>query len=35
MRRGALGGSLEEAINRANAYLEVGADVAFVEGLVF
>lgn len=32
--RGALGGSLEEAISRANAYLEVGADVAFVEGLV-
>ena len=32
--RGALGGSLEEAINRANAYLDVGADVAFVEGLI-
>jgi 2-methylisocitrate lyase-like PEP mutase family enzyme len=32
--RGALGGSLEEAISRANAYLEVGADVAFLEGLV-
>ncbi len=32
--RGALGGSLEEAIDRANAYLEVGADVAFVEGLL-
>ncbi len=31
--RGAVGGSLEEAIKRANAYLEVGADVAFVEGL--
>jgi 2-methylisocitrate lyase-like PEP mutase family enzyme len=32
--RGALGGSLEEAIMRANAYLEVGTDVAFVEGLI-
>src|SRR5512145_593644 len=32
--RGALGGSLEEAIYRANAYLEAGADVAFVEGLL-
>jgi len=32
--RGALGGSLEEAIDRANAYLGVGADVAFVEGLL-
>jgi 2-methylisocitrate lyase-like PEP mutase family enzyme len=32
--RGALGGSLEEAISRANAYLEAGADVAFVEGLL-
>lgn len=31
--RGAVGGSLEEAIVRANAYLEVGADVAFVEGI--
>ena len=30
--RGALGGSVEEAIRRANAYLEAGADVAFVEG---
>ncbi|UCG12864.1 MAG: isocitrate lyase/PEP mutase family protein, partial [Deltaproteobacteria bacterium] len=29
--RGALGGSLDEAIKRANAYLEAGADVAFVE----
>ena len=32
--RGAVGGSLEEAVGRANAYLEVGADVAFVEGLL-
>ncbi len=32
--RGALGGSLEEAIDRANAYLQAGADVAFVEGLL-
>ncbi|MBN1629413.1 MAG: isocitrate lyase/PEP mutase family protein, partial [Thermoleophilia bacterium] len=31
--RGAVGGSLEEAIGRANAYLKVGADVAFVEGI--
>src|SRR5262249_41544806 len=30
--RGAVGGSLDEAIRRANAYLEAGADVAFVEG---
>jgi len=30
--RGAHGGSLDEAIKRANAYLEAGADVAFVEG---
>ncbi len=30
--RGAVGGSLEEAIDRANAYCEAGADVAFVEG---
>jgi len=30
--RGAHGGSLDEAIARANAYLEAGADVAFVEG---
>jgi len=30
--RGAHGGSLDEAITRANAYLEAGADVAFVEG---
>ena len=29
--RGALGGSLDEAIKRANAYLEAGADIAFVE----
>jgi 2-methylisocitrate lyase-like PEP mutase family enzyme len=32
--RGALGGSLEEAIERANIYLAAGADVAFVEGLL-
>lgn len=31
--RGALGGSLEEAIMRANAYIKAGADVAFVEGI--
>src|SRR5215813_2214751 len=30
--RGAVGGSLDEAIRRANAYLEAGADMAFVEG---
>ena len=30
--RGAVGGGLDEAIRRANAYLEAGADVAFVEG---
>ena len=30
--RGAHGGSLDEAIRRANAYLEAGADIAFVEG---
>ena len=30
--RGAPGGSLDEAIRRANAYLEAGADLAFVEG---
>jgi 2-methylisocitrate lyase-like PEP mutase family enzyme len=30
--RGAHGGSLDEAIRRANAYLESGADMAFVEG---
>jgi 2-methylisocitrate lyase-like PEP mutase family enzyme len=30
--RGAHGGSLDEAIRRANAYLEAGADMAFVEG---
>jgi 2-methylisocitrate lyase-like PEP mutase family enzyme len=30
--RGAQGGSLDEAIRRANAYLEAGADLAFVEG---
>jgi 2-methylisocitrate lyase-like PEP mutase family enzyme len=30
--RGAVGGSIDEAIRRANAYLEAGADIAFVEG---
>ena len=30
--RGAHGGSLEDAIRRANAYLAAGADLAFVEG---
>ncbi|PIW27226.1 MAG: carboxyvinyl-carboxyphosphonate phosphorylmutase [Rhodospirillales bacterium CG15_BIG_FIL_POST_REV_8_21_14_020_66_15] len=30
--RGAVGGSLGVAIERANAYLQAGADVAFVEG---
>jgi len=30
--RGAHGGSLEEAISRANAFLDAGADLAFVEG---
>ena len=30
--RGAHGGSLDDAIGRANAYLEAGADLAFVEG---
>ena len=30
--RGAFGGSLEEAIWRANAFLDAGADLAFVEG---
>jgi 2-methylisocitrate lyase-like PEP mutase family enzyme len=30
--RGASGGSLDEAIERANAYLAAGADLAFVEG---
>jgi 2-methylisocitrate lyase-like PEP mutase family enzyme len=29
--RGAHGGSLDEAIDRMNAYLEAGADIAFVE----
>lgn len=29
--RGAVGGSLEEAIARANAYVKAGADLAFVE----
>lgn len=32
--RGAVDGSLEEAIDRANAYCDAGADVAFIEGLV-
>jgi len=30
--RGAHGGSLDDAIRRANAYLSAGADLAFVEG---
>jgi 2-methylisocitrate lyase-like PEP mutase family enzyme len=30
--RGASGGTLDEAITRANAYLDAGADLAFVEG---
>jgi len=30
--RGAHGGSMEEAITRANAFLEAGADLAFVDG---
>ena len=30
--RGAHGGSLDDAIRRAHAYLEAGADLAFVEG---
>ena len=30
--RGANGGSLQEAIDRVNAYLEAGADMGFVEG---
>ena len=30
--RGAVGGSLDDAITRANAYLAAGADLAFVEG---
>lgn len=30
--RGTSGGSLEQAIDRVNAYLEAGADIAFVEG---
>ena len=30
--RGASGGSLDEAIRRANAYLHAGADLAFIEG---
>jgi 2-methylisocitrate lyase-like PEP mutase family enzyme len=32
--RGAYKGSLDEAINRGNAYLEAGADVIFAEGLL-
>jgi 2-methylisocitrate lyase-like PEP mutase family enzyme len=32
--RGAVDGSVDAAIDRANAFLSVGADVAFVEGLV-
>jgi 2-methylisocitrate lyase-like PEP mutase family enzyme len=30
--RGASGGSLDEALRRAKAYLEAGADLAFIEG---
>ncbi|MFB6170739.1 MAG: oxaloacetate decarboxylase [Haloarculaceae archaeon] len=30
--RGAVDGSLDDAIDRANAYVQAGADVAFVEG---
>jgi 2-methylisocitrate lyase-like PEP mutase family enzyme len=30
--RGASGGSLDDAIRRANAYVDAGADLAFVEG---
>jgi 2-methylisocitrate lyase-like PEP mutase family enzyme len=30
--RGAHGGTLDDAIRRANAYLDAGADLAFVEG---
>jgi 2-methylisocitrate lyase-like PEP mutase family enzyme len=30
--RGASGGSLDEAIRRANAFIEAGADLAFIEG---
>jgi len=30
--RGAVGGSLDDAISRVNAYCDAGADVAFVEG---
>jgi 2-methylisocitrate lyase-like PEP mutase family enzyme len=30
--RGASGGSLDEALRRANAFLEAGADLAFIEG---
>ena len=30
--RGASGGSLDEAIRRANAFLAAGADLAFIEG---
>lgn len=32
--RGAVDGDLDDAIDRANAYVETGADVAFVEGPV-
>ncbi|SIR93999.1 2,3-dimethylmalate lyase [Haladaptatus litoreus] len=32
--RGAVGGDLDDAIGRANAYVDAGADVAFVEGPV-
>lgn len=32
--RGALGGSLEEALDRAKAYVDAGADIIFPEGLL-
>lgn len=32
--RGAVGGSLDGAISRSNAYVKAGADVVFVEGLL-
>lgn len=32
--RGSVGGSLDEAISRANAYVKAGADIAFVEAPV-
>lgn len=32
--RGALGGSLQEALDRANAYVDAGVDIIFPEGLL-